>query len=264
VRAVFENVDTVWLSRIKSGLSSGEGLINECRDEVKKWNAKDVAFEVIDPGVSDKRLLVVESEFANALTVMERAGNTLSPVLRNAWDGRTLETLTKNSPMRATGSHVSIVAHATEDELRAKITRTDAANGFGNRFLFLSVRRSKLLPFGGNLAADEVHALGEQIKAAVEFAKSVGLVDMTAAARDAWTGIYSELSAGQPGLLGAMTARAEAQVVRLALIFALLDRCTKIDTDHLRAAIAVWEYAAASTARIFSDSELASPWRCWS
>ena len=77
---------------------------------------------------------------------------------------------------------------------------------------------------------------------------------MTAAARDTWKSIYSELSAGQPGLLGAMTARAEAQVVRLALIFALLDHCTKIDTDHLMAAIAVWEYAAASTARIFGDS----------
>jgi hypothetical protein len=254
VRAFFENVETGWLSRIKSGLSSGEGVINECRDQVKKWNAKDAAFEVIDPGVGDKRFLVVESEFANALSVMERAGNALSPVLRNAWDGRTLETLTKNSPLKATGSHISIVAHITEDELRANITRTDAANGFGNRFLFLSVRRSKLLPFGGNLEINETHALAEQIKAAVEFSKTVGRVDMTAAARDAWNSIYSELSAGQPGLLGAITPRAEAQVVRLALIFALLDRCTRIDTNHLKAAIAVWEYAAASTARIFGDS----------
>ena len=120
--------------------------------------------------------------------------------------------------------------------------------------LFFCVRRSKLLPFGGNLATDKIHVLGEHIKAAVDFAKTVGRISMTAAARDAWAGIYGELSAAQPGLLGAMTARAEAQAVRLALIYALLDRRDAIDVAHLRAAIAIWEYAAASAARIFGDS----------
>ena len=39
-----------------------------------------------------------------------------------------------------------------------------------------------------------------------------------------------------------MTARAEAQVIRLSLIFALLDSTDTIDTAQLEAAMAVWAY----------------------
>jgi hypothetical protein len=74
-RSVFTKADELWAAdRIKGGLSSGEGFIDPIRDEVKRWNAKEKQFEVIDPGVADKRLMVVEAEFAGALAAMERTG----------------------------------------------------------------------------------------------------------------------------------------------------------------------------------------------
>src|SRR5262249_35758945 len=116
-RAVFARVDDVWVSnRIKSGLSSGEGFIYAVRDKAEKWNVKEKCVEVVDEGVNDKRLLVIEPEFASVLTTMERPGNTLSANLRNAWDGRTLEPMTKNNPIKATGAHVSVIGHITPDE----------------------------------------------------------------------------------------------------------------------------------------------------
>ena len=39
--------------------------------------------------------------------------------------------------------------------------------------------------------------------------------------------------AAKYGLLGAITARAEAQTIRLALVYALLDRAAQIDVIHL-------------------------------
>ena len=60
--------------------------------------------------------------------------------------------------------------------------------------------------------------------------------------RIVWETIYGRLSEGQPGLLGAVTSRAEAQTVRLALIYALLDGASNIDLPHIMAALAVWEY----------------------
>jgi hypothetical protein len=255
VRSVIEPVDQHWIEeRMKGGLSSGEGLINEVHDEIQKWNPKKKRFEIIDPGVADKRLMVTEAEFANALAVMERPGNTLSPTIRKAWDGHTLSTLSKNCPLTATRPHISIGGHITEDELRVRITRTEIANGFANRFLFACVRRSKLLPHGGSLHDGEINRLGEPIKRAVEFGKSVGRVHMTEVARAEWETIYPHLSAEQPGLLGAITARAEAQCVRLALVYALLDQQGSIDVPHLRAALAVWEYCEASAARIFGNA----------
>jgi hypothetical protein len=83
------------------------------------------------------------------------------------------------------------------------------ANGFANRFLFCLVKRSKRLPHGGHVDDATLAKLGEHFKQAVDFAKDVGRVRMTDAAAKAWAQAYEELSADRPGLLGAVTARAE-------------------------------------------------------
>jgi hypothetical protein len=255
VRSFCESVDPDWSQeRNVSGLSSGEGLISAVRDQVKEWNKKENRYEVTDFGVADKRLLVVEAEFAGTLSVMERSGNTLSPNIRNAWDGLILRTMTKNSPLKATNPHISIVAHVTQDELRARLTRTDCANGFANRFLFTLVKRSKLLPFGGHLDDTVLAPLVERFRLAVEFARRVGRVRMTVEAANGWEKIYPSLSAERLGLLGAITARAETQTVRLALIYAVLDGRDEIDLAHLEAALAVWSYCDESARLIFGDA----------
>jgi hypothetical protein len=122
IRQIFKIVDGEWEStRVKTGLSSGEGLINEVRDPVKD------GAKVIDPGIEDKRLLVFESEFAGALTMMRRPGSVLSRVIRDAWDCRDLATLTKNNPTRATGPHTAALSQAGESGM----TRTAIRDLFG-------------------------------------------------------------------------------------------------------------------------------------
>lgn len=255
VRAVVKVADQNWADdRLKGGLSSGEGLINEVRDPVRRWNAQAEAFETADPGVDDKRLMVVEAELAGMLSVMERPGNNLSPQVRRAWDGDKLTVLTKNSPLCATGSHISIIGHITVDELRTRLTRTDIANGFANRFLFACIKRSKKLPFGGTMSDSEVQMLGECLGDVISRVRTFGRMLLTAAAAEKWAEVYGDLSEGKPGLLGAVTARAEAQTIRLALIYALLDGHHEVDEPHLRAALAVWKYCEASAAYIFGDA----------
>ena len=203
----------------------------------------------------DKRLMIVEPEFAGALAVMERHGNTLSPVLRKAWDGDRLATLTRGSSLVATGAHISIIGHITETELRARLTRTDAANGFANRFLFPLVRRSKELPFGGNLTESEISHIGEGIQEAlIKLRTDIPRITMADDAKAAWARMYSELSSDKHGMFGAVTARAEAQTVRLAIIYALLDGEVQIGLNHLNASLAVWKYCEASAPRIFGDA----------
>ena len=75
---VARGADENWyLDRNKGGLSSGEGLINEVRDPVEKFDAEAGMMKMIDPGVTDKRLMVIEPEFAGALLAADRHGNTL-------------------------------------------------------------------------------------------------------------------------------------------------------------------------------------------
>jgi hypothetical protein len=246
IRQVFRAADGEWESaRVKTGLSSGEGLINEVRDPVKN------GARVIDPGVEDKRLLVLEAEFAGTLTMMRRPGSVLSRVIRDAWDCRDLAVLTKNNPTRATGQHISIIGHITIDELLARMDRTSMTNGYANRFLFACVRRARVLPHGGDLDDSAVRELAMRTRERITQARKVCRVMMTADARKVWEHAYEILSRGKPGLLGAILGRAEAQTVRLALLYALLDRNDQIGVAHLNAALSVWSYCEASAGYIF-------------
>jgi hypothetical protein len=253
IRQLMAIADPDWeRDSIQTGLSSGEGVIFHVRDPISTLG-KDGKTEQVDAGVTDKRLMLLAEEFAGTLRVMERAGNTLSPVLRDAWGTSRLQTLTKNSPTKATNSHISIIAHVTDDELHAVLTKVEMANGFANRFLFARVRRSKLLPHGGHLDCEALQDLGEQIATRHRQAQTLGRITMTDVAAEAWAKNYAELSRDRPGLLGAILGRAEAQVIRLALIYALLDNRTQIDLLHLRAALAVWAFCEDSATQIWGD-----------
>ena len=251
IERLFTAIDTAWLNTIQSGLSSGEGLIWAVRDPVMKTQKGEEI--VVDEGVQDKRLMLVEGEYASILRVLGREGNTLSAVIRNAWDKGNLRTLTKNSPARATGAHVSIIGHVTREELLRYLTDTESANGFGNRFLWFCVKRSKSLPFGGNISESDFSGLVEDVRSTVEFAKQVDEVRWDTETRPLWAEIYPALSSGIPGLIGAMTARAEAYVTRLSCIYALLDQSVTIKPKHLLAAVALFDYAESSVHYIFQE-----------
>jgi hypothetical protein len=260
---LLERVDPAWRADcVTTGLSSGEGLIWNVRDPIeetkplKEKGRHTGEYETVisDPGVKDKRLFVLEGEYANTLKVMERETNTLSPVIRQAWDHGMLKTLVKNSPAKATGAHISITGHITRDELRRLLSATEAANGFANRFCWIAVRRSKCLPEGGRLETVDFSSVVMRLKEAVEAACMVEEIGRDACAKDLWRSDYPALSEGKPGMLGAVTNRAEAQVMRLSALYALLDCSSVIQPVHHQAAMTLWAYCERSARWIFGTS----------
>ena len=240
VRAVLDPADTRWATgRVRSGVGSGEGLIAAVAEDDGK----------------DRRLLVIEPEFARLLQVAERNGSTVSPIVRDAWDTGRLSTITRASPLRVDGAHISVLGHVTVEELRRRLTATEVANGFANRFLFVCVRRTRLLPQGGSLPATERAGLSRQVADAITAARKIGLVVRTAGAEALWAEMYAEMAEDDPGgLVGHATARAEAQTLRLSLTYALADGQRQIDVAHLEAGYALWRYCRDSAAYIFGDS----------
>jgi hypothetical protein len=196
----------------------------------------------------------VQSEFASVLKVMAREGNTLSPVLRAAWDSGNLRTLVKHDPLKATGAHISVIGHITRPELLRYLSDTEQHNGFANRLLWCAVRRSKCLPEGGAVPAGEMDELADRLRVVIKWASKCGQVKRDDAARKLWAEVYPHLSDGLPGLLGAATSRAEAQVLRLSAIYAVLDMSATVRVEHLHAALAVWDYAFNSARYIFGDA----------
>jgi hypothetical protein len=261
IRELFRRADPEWTdNRIMGGLSSGEGLLWAVRDPIEKTEAVrdkgkptgETATYQVDPGVEDKRLLVVEPEFASVLQVMWREKNTLSAIIRQAWDSTgVLRTMTKNSPAKATGAHVSIIGHITRDELLRHLTETEAANGFGNRFLWICTKRAQFLPEGGG--QPNYNSLVEYLHNALDLAKKMGTLHRDDESRAVWAELYPELSSDRMGLFGNITNRAEAQVLRLSVLYAALDGAQWVRLPHLEAALAVWQYAEASAKWIFGD-----------
>jgi hypothetical protein len=95
--------------------------------------------------------------------------------------------------------------------------------------------------------------LREELVEALAFARTAGEVRRDEEARVIWHEVYAELSEGKPGLAGALLARGEAHVMRLALLYALLDRSAVIQAPHLLAALALWEYLERSVYFVFGD-----------
>jgi hypothetical protein len=263
---VVRQVDEEWfLHRTLGGLVSGEGLIWQVRDPIIKQEAireggkkegRVIGYQdvVADPGVEDKRLLVFESEFAAVMKAKARESNTLSEIIRQAWDSGRLRTAAKNQPAKATDAHLSLIGHITAAELREVSSQTDMVNGLANRFLWCCVQRSKLLPDGGQVHRVDFELEIAKLTGAVEFAADEREVRRDAAAAAEWHRLYPSLTAERPGAVGAICNREAAQVVRLSLLYALLDCSPVVTLEHLHAALALWNYCEASVKYIFGNS----------
>ena len=247
----------VALSARESGgpLSTGEGLAHHVRDETDEERERHQRQNPNEPirEKGDKRLIILDEEFASGLACTKREGNTLSMGIRCFWDSGDYAPLTKNNPVTVRGAHISILTHITVQELAVCLGEVQAVNGFGNRFLWICARRSKLVAMPPRMPETELAPIQRELWRLVAQAQKGGAMTMTANALEMWEGIYPEISREHTGLAGSIINRAEAQAQRLALVYALLDGQERIDVPHLKAALAMWGYAQDSALYIFGD-----------
>ncbi len=256
VERVLNRPGDSYRNRTLSGLSTGEGLIFQVRDA----GGIDPATKRLDPGITDKRLLVKESEFARVLLAAGRQGNTLSPVLREAWDHGQLSLATRNQAISASGAHISLVISITKEELLNRTAKDDIDGGLFNRFLWVLSRQSKALPEGGKLSTVDFSGLQNRWDKIHDQAGHLHQLRLDEEAQDAWgrdhasnSGLYAELTAERSGRFGQVTARAAPITLRIAMIYAVLDGSECIRRSHLDAAVEVWRYAEDSARYIFGS-----------
>ena len=264
--------DPSWAENgVTGGATSGEGIVAAVRDrQTKRRKATskekkeiELTHEIddegylmdeIDPGVGDKRRVFDEGELAGVFKVCGRDGNTLSERLRSFYDHGRGEVTNKNSPMRATDAHVSLNGHITAEELRARLTELDAADGWGNRFVYCATHRVRRLP-GTSIDDADLARLARPVGDGIAWARErEPALSWEGEAYKRWVRFYNEVPDDVAGLVGKLTARSEAHVLRLSMIYAVADRSTKIRLDHLEAALAVWAYCERSVAWIWGEA----------
>jgi hypothetical protein len=238
------------------GLSSREGLalmihdgLTQGRDEI--------------PPIEDKRLLVVESEFANVLHQNKRDGNTLSTALRDAWDGTSIQPATKSNRVGASNPHIGVLADITPSELRSLISSRELTNGFANRFIFFWAEGGKINPFPKQTPNDVVESFAHRAVDVLLFAdanrhaeRDVKRMTFSQDAEVLYDKLYRgelrDRSAGEQ--ITGLLARRSTTLIRLAMIFALTDRTLTIEVAHIRAAMAWVRYWVDSVKYIFQSA----------
>jgi hypothetical protein len=257
VKTFYEMVSPEFFKKnLVTGMTSGEGIIYKIRDPRDK-----------DEGEGDKRLFIYESEFAKPLNNMKREGSNLGGTIRQVFDCDKIGSLARGNQDSCLEPRVAIHAHSTIEEIKSLLTEMDKVNGFANRFLYVCTRRTKQLPHGGNSDLLAMQSLAEKIKnVAIRASTQVAEMKWDAEARELWATVYGDLTDDEDGKL---LSRGAPIVVRLAMIYALMDQATymhgivfgeshTIRIEHLKAALEVWRYCKDSAIHIFGDARFAS------
>ena len=232
----------------RGGLSSREGLAALIHDGFKQ-GSREI------PAIEDKRLWVIESEFANVLQQSRRQGNTLSTALRDCWDGVSIKPATKTNRVFASKPHVCLSGAITPDELTSLMSARELSNGFANRFLIIWAERTRITAFPKPTAQAKVLNLAQRTFEVLEFAQANNYADenqikmeMSPEAKWHYSHLYRDQLTRDQGVdrVNAMLERRAPLLLRLAMLFALCEKTTRIGVAHLDSANA-W-------VQLFSDS----------
>ncbi len=240
----------------RGGLSSREGLVYLIHDGYTEGKTEVEA-------ILDKRLLVIESEFANILHQGKREGNTLSAALRDCWDGVSMKPATKSSRLWATDPHISMVGAVTPGELLGLMASRELTNGFANRFLMFWAERTKMVAFPRATRQEDVDALAARVLEVLTFCqaerwadKDKMRVEFSPDARERYEVLYyGELNDNSAGeRITALIERRAPMLQRLAMLFALCDLTNTVEVHHIDAALAWVRYSVDSIKFVFGSA----------
>ena len=242
------------------GLSSGEGIALALNDGIKS--------DLKSQPVTDKRLLVFEPEFANVMSVCQRVGNTLSTVLRNAFDGMDIKPLTKRDRINVTNPYICLSANITDNELKNhEQSAMMSSNGMLNRFLIIWQQPVRSVPFPKRIPDDKADHLAKRLAQCVLFARDHNHethykkmpqasrpIIMSRKASDFWTQHYNALiNRPDCSQVMALTRRHRLHALIISSLLAILDRRLEIQQPDIACALSWCEYSQRSVVYTFNS-----------
>jgi hypothetical protein len=251
IRQCIQERDSALLGNFHStGLSSREGLATLIHDGFGE-----------SPAIADKRLWIIESEFANVLHQSKREGNTLSSAIREVWDGGGIKPATKSKPVGVSNPLIGIHANITPAELNSLLNAREMSNGFANRFLMIWAEKTKSVAYPKPTPEAVIDDLVNHVIEVIRFAKggypnSKNALEMhlSKAAREFWSEAYLKLDKPlDSDFLNEVLERRAPYAIRLAMLFALADQNRVIEVCHMQAALEWIHYAVQTVKYVFAD-----------
>ncbi len=105
------------------------------------------------------------------------------------------------------------------------------------------------------MPVDELLLLQLELIGQIQKAQTLDVMQLSAGAEKLWLDVYSKISRDQGGLVGSVLSRAESNVMRISMIYALSEGSETVRAVHLEAALAFWNYIDNSVKFIFGGKE---------
>jgi hypothetical protein len=165
----------------------------------------------------------------------------------------------KNSPLKASEPHVSLIGHTTRDELLGTLKMVDLNNGMANRILWCAARRTGDMPNAEFLDWSSHPVLIEQLRKIFRQRSpntaEPDLFSRSPEAKNYWDALYRKLNGEkQNSTIDAVLARDTSHILKIALIFAITDQASRIEVQHLKAALAVVDFCRDSARWVFGQA----------
>ncbi|MEO8602492.1 MAG: hypothetical protein ABI629_07955 [bacterium] len=229
--------------------NSGEGIWYRMRDPDGK-----------DPGATDKRLVLIDTEMGGTMAAGHRNGSTVFPAMLSLYDSGNKEALTKNDRVTVTNGTLGYIGLTVPSQFTRHVTHEDRQSGFVQRLLIAAVHRVRTVAPSRAVNPDvdqrELEAIANKVSARMYDAVLRGRQWTLSPAASAY---LDEIADGLVDAERPETSRGVAHVVRLAGMYALTvgaDETDRVDDGvvglpHVRAAEAAWRYCSASGAAVF-------------
>jgi hypothetical protein len=238
-----------------TGIASGPGIVHALRDPGVVKTKKG---EEIDQGVVDKRLVLIEEEFSSILRLTNKSSDTgTSAILRSCWDSENLQNQSKGSPETASDIHVSFIGHITPRELELEVSKARIVihNGFMNRFLIFYSHTDEVVPvprlldqqfITDRLRLSPPKSPSQFLLGSIEPPIPINLEDKAIEK-------YRDFCyRSRPDESNGLFVRSRSQVLRLAMIYSIIDQSKSIEVKHIESALALWDYHKESVTHLFS------------
>ncbi len=253
------------------GLSSGEGLGFALDDGEDSPEENEEGKNQLRRQVTDKRILIIESELGNTLSQFSRQGNTLSAHLRNGYDGIDIRPLTKRDRVNVSDPYICLLGNITPHELiQFDENKLLSSNGLLNRMLMIWIQQGQLVPRPRGLSQDTLdqfaQLLAERIMKARKgyfethwrnVRKLSAPIPFSDEAETIWDSIYSQL-VNQPDCsqVSSLTRRHRLHARILSALISLIEGHDKVTADDILCALKWIEYSRQSVVYCYrSQSE---------
>ncbi|EPB6687166.1 DUF3987 domain-containing protein [Vibrio alginolyticus] len=247
---VSEHSDLPFYSRVHAGgLSTGEGIAFELRDDSVNKKGE------IEHGVKDKRLCVVESEFANLLIKCNTRDSILSGTIRKLFDGDPIEPMTKTDRTSCNEPHAHIVGYIPPKELVVRMDSVSISNGFANRFPIYSGIQQLHQPIPKVIDRTVLESHAKELNKIITWChQEKRTLTMSDCYKNLWIEKYSDLKqiGAKDSIEQSLMTRAPHYATMYAMLFAMFDMSTTVTSDHLKSSLAWIDYWHDSVRYIFN------------